>query len=163
MLFGYTKKLVWSGIGFNFFILAFCIEYYPLINNFWTRTGLQSTNNPQITFSSSKLYNIFLANRDMTPQASLTEYGNCITNAMKCGLAMVVAFSSVLGRAGQLQCLFMCLIGVIGFEFNRQLIQERIGADAFGTCYIFAFGGFMGLGMGFVSYLREKDPENSIN
>ena len=69
LLFGYTKKLVWSGIGFNFFILAFCLEFYPLINDFWTRTGIQNLNNPQITFSSSKEYFLFLANRDMTPTA----------------------------------------------------------------------------------------------
>ena len=115
LLFGYTKKLIWSGIGFNFFILAFCLEYYPLVNDFWTRTGIQSNNNPQISFSSSKLFNLFLANRDVTPGGQLTEYGNCITNAMKCALAMVIAFCSILGRAGQMQCLIMCLFGVIGF------------------------------------------------
>ena len=114
---------MWSGIGFNFFILAFCLEYYPLINNFWTRTGIQGNNNPQITFNSGKMYTLFLANRDVTPNGQLTRYGNCITNAMKCGLAMVVAFSSILGRVGQLQCLIMCLLGTIGFELNRQLIQ----------------------------------------
>jgi hypothetical protein len=40
LLFGYTRKLVWSGIGFNFFILAFCIVFYPLINDFWTKTQI---------------------------------------------------------------------------------------------------------------------------
>ena len=76
---------------------------------------------------------------------------------------MVVAFSSILGRAGQLQCLIMCLFGTIGFELNRQLIQENIGADAFGTFYIFTFGGFMGLTMGIISYFRERKVLYSID
>ena len=156
--------MIWSGLGFNLFILAFCIELYPLINDFWTRTGIQGNNNPTLNFNySNRYYNLFLANRDTTPDGTLTEYGNCITNAMKCALAIVVAFSSVLGRAGQLECLIITIVGVIGFELNRQLIQERIGADAFGTIFIFTFGGFMGLALGFFAYLRERKEQYTID
>lgn len=73
---------------------------------------------------------------------------------MKCALAVVIAFSSILGRAGQLECLFVSITGVIGFELNRQVLQERVGSDAFGTFYIFTFGGFMGLILGLFLYLR---------
>jgi hypothetical protein len=63
LLFGYTKRLIWSGIGFTFFITAFCIEAYPLINAFWSKTGLQS-NSPYTNFSSSnKIYNLYLSDR----------------------------------------------------------------------------------------------------
>jgi hypothetical protein len=57
------------------------------------------------------------------PTGNLTAYGNCISNAMKCALAVVVAFSSVLGKAGQLECLIITVVGVVGFELNRQIIQ----------------------------------------
>lgn len=50
LIFGYTRRLVWSGIGFTFFITALCIELYPLVNAFWTKTGLQ-INNTQTSFS----------------------------------------------------------------------------------------------------------------
>ncbi len=73
---------------------------------------------------------------------------------MKCALSVVIAFSSILGRAGQLECLFVSIIGVIGFELNRQIILERIGSDSFGTFYIFAFGGCMGLVLGLFLLLR---------
>ena len=76
---------------------------------------------------------------------------------------MVVAFCSILGRAGQLQCLILCIFGTIGFELNRQAIQERVGADAFGTIYIFVYGGFMGLAVGFFCYIRERKEENEID
>ena len=150
-------------MGFNLFILAFCLEFYPLINNFWTKTQIQKNNSPLLDFSySNRYYDLYLANRDTLPTAQYTGYGNCITNAMKCGLAMAIAFSSILGRAGQLECLFVCIVGTIGYELNRQLIQERIGADSFETFIIFTYGGFMSLALGLFAYLREKKEENNM-
>jgi len=158
LLFGYTKKLVWSGMGFNLFIVAFCLEFYPLINNFWTRTQIQKNNSPLLDFSySNRYYDLYLANRDTLPTAEYTGYGNCITNALKCGLAMAIAFSAILGRAGQLECLLVCIVGTIGYELNRQLLQERIGSDSFETFIIFTYGGFMALALGLFAYLREQE------
>ena len=80
-----------------------CLEAYPLANHFWTRTKIQNTNSPLLDFAyTNRYFNLFLSNRETTPTANLTAYGNCLTNAMKCALSVVVAFSSVLGKAGQL-------------------------------------------------------------
>lgn len=73
---------------------------------------------------------------------------------------MAIAFSAILGRAGALECLFVCIFGTIGYELNRQLIQERIGADSFETFIIFTYGGFMALALGLFAYLRERREEN---
>lgn len=61
---------------------------------------------------------------------------------------MAVAFSAVLGRVGHLECLIVAVFGTVGFELNRQIIQQNQGIDTFGTFYIFTFGGFMGLALG---------------
>lgn len=53
----------------------------------------------------------------------------------------------------------MVLFGTVGFELNRQIIQGNQGDDAFGTFYIFTFGGFMGLILGLFSLIREKRSE----
>ena len=50
----------------------------------------------------------------------------------------------------------MCIVGTIGYELNRQLIQERIGTDSFESFIVFTYGGFMGLALGLFAYLREK-------
>jgi hypothetical protein len=76
-------------------------------------------------------------------------YGNCISNALKCALAIVAAFSSILGRAGPLECYVVTVIGTIGFELNRQLILN-LSNDNFGTYFIFTYGGFMGLALGLI-------------
>lgn len=158
-------KLTWTGIGFTLFITAFCLELYPLVNAFWTRTALQPQNSPALDFSWSNRYNnLFLSNRETVPvKNTFTYYGNCMTNALKCALAIAVAFSSIIGRAGQLECLIVCCFGVVGFELNRQIIQENIGSDAFGSCYIFTFGGFMGLFLGLFEMLRVRKERFRIH
>lgn len=84
-------------------------------------------------------------------------------NALKCGLSLSIAFSSILGRAGQLEALLVAWFGTVTFELNRQLIQQKRGIDAFGTYYIFTFGGFMGLGLGFLLFLRERRSQNTYS
>ncbi len=145
----YLKRLIWSGLGFTLFITAFTLQMYPLVNQLWTKTNIHSNT---IGFNQMS-FQIYLANSSL-PSDKL--YGNSMGNAFKCALAVVVAFSSILGRAGPLQCYVVTIIGTIGFELNRQLIIN-ISTDIFGSYYIFAFGGFMGLAVGFIMKLcREK-------
>jgi hypothetical protein len=40
LIFSYNKRLLWSGVGFTFFITAFILQLYPLINSFWINTTL---------------------------------------------------------------------------------------------------------------------------
>ena len=146
--------MIWSGIGFTFFITGFCIEVYPLVNDFWTKVGLQSNNStPNFDFSN-KTFNLYLSDRETGTGGKITYFGNSLTTAIKCALSVSIAFSSLLGRAGHLECLIVSVFGVIGFELNRQVVQENQGTDTFGTFYIFTFGGFMGLALGLLSMLR---------
>lgn len=110
LIFSYMKRLVWSGIGFTFFITAFCIEFYPLINDFWTKTRIN--NSPTSIYFQDTRYELYLSNSNI-PSTKL--YGNCITNAIKCALAVAAAFSSILGRAGPLECFLTTIFGTIGF------------------------------------------------
>lgn len=86
-------------------------------------------------------------------------YANTITSCFKCSLALITAFSSVLGRAGNLECLIITIIGVVGFELNRQIISN-LANDSFGTYGVFTFGGFMGLALGLFAKWREDRSEN---
>lgn len=63
LLFSYNKKLLFSGLGFTLFIFAFVVQYYPLINAFWTKTQIMGENvqfvsTPQ--FNSNVWYSYFL-------------------------------------------------------------------------------------------------------
>jgi len=52
---------------------------------------------------------------------------------------------------------------VVGFELNRQIIQEMQGADVFGSFYIFTYGGFLGLVLGLWMKLRETKDNCEVN
>ncbi len=87
--------------------------------------------------------------------------------AFKCAIAIIVAFSCIIGRAGLLEIYLMTIIGTIGFEFNRQLCYRKFQTsvdtfgDPFGTMNVFVFGGFMGLGAALFLLCREGKPETT--
>ena len=68
---------------------------------------------------------------------------------------MILAFGSVIGRVGPLECLIMTVFGIVTYELNRSIIAN-IGKDVFGTFTIFTFGGFLGLTFGIFMAIREK-------
>lgn len=135
--------------------MVFCIIYYPLINAFWLRTRIQQDNVLLDFDYSRRITNLVLTQRDTYYTNEFVSYGNNLGNALKAALTMVVAFSCIIGRAGQLEALIVCIVGVIGFELNRQIVQDK-ASDTFGTMIIFTFGGFMGLVLGLFCHLRER-------
>lgn len=61
LIFSYNKKLIWSGIGFTFFITAVVIQLYPLINAFWLKTQILTQSST--TFQDAdKTFTIQLTN-----------------------------------------------------------------------------------------------------
>jgi hypothetical protein len=150
LIFSYNKKLIFSGLGFALFIFAFVIQYYPLINAFWTKTQIMGEtihNVPTPEFNKDIWYPYYLT-RGTTPGY----FENHVVEAFKCAIAIIVAYSCVIGRAGTLEAFFFVLFGVVGFELNRQLCYSKFQTtvdnfgDAFGTMNVFTLGGFMGLG-----------------
>lgn len=101
LIFSYNKRLLWSGVGFTFFITAFVLQFYPLINAFWTKTTLIGDSVLGVTTprfdDDNKTYSIFLS-RETDPGF----YENHIESAFRCAIAISIAFSCIVGRAGQL-------------------------------------------------------------
>lgn len=67
LIFSYNKKLLWSGLGYTFFIMAFVIQLYPLVNEFWTKVHLMGKNiqgNTVSSFSDSNYSWAYYLNRD---------------------------------------------------------------------------------------------------
>lgn len=82
-------------------ITLLTIEWYFLLNAFWTKVSLFGTG--QGFDYDERFYHIFLANRD-GPEAveNVNRFRATLTDALRCGLANSVAFSAILGRAGLL-------------------------------------------------------------
>ena len=73
-------------------------------------------------------------------------------------MAINVAVSCILGRCGLFEVFVTILVGGFGYELNHRICVQNFGDDVFGSMYIFAFGGFMGLAIG--SILRFKDRKH---
>jgi hypothetical protein len=128
-------------------ITALSMELYPLINALWAKANIHSNALFADVFSK-KGFMLFLANMDSTKYQN-----NTMSAAVKCGLAIIIAFSSVIGRIGPLECLIMTIVGNIGYELNRS-ICINFGQDFFGTFSIFTFGGYFGLTLGLFMTIR---------
>jgi len=124
---------------------------------FWFKTDIRNLG---INFRSGiQFNNIFLTNEQqkvISPALTVTALGACLTQALKCALANCVAFSGILGRAGPLAAFIIAIIGTIGFELNRAIVNY-VYFDYGGTYTIFVYGGFMSLIIGLLLRCREKD------
>ncbi len=149
LIFSYNKRLLWSGLGFNLLIVAIVIQFYPLMNAFWSRTRLYNATDE---FRGGKDFFRIHSGTDET------EF-NTLTMAFRCAISMCVAFSFVLGRAGAIEALLMTIIGVIGFDLTRLTI-DNYTEDNFGTSFIFAYGAFIGLTTSLMLYFAKEKKKN---
>jgi len=117
------------------------------MNALWAKASIYSNNIFSDSFNIKHL-SLYLSNMDNAKYQN-----NTITAAIKCALAIIIAFGAVIGRIGPLETLIMTVVGVIGYELNRN-ICINLGQDAFGTFSIFAFGGFLGLTLGVFMMVR---------
>lgn len=83
-------------MGFSLLITALSIELYFLVNTFWTKVRIMYSSETLSKFmESDKTYDLYL-----TSNVEVTDSFTCLTGCFKCGLAMMVAFSAIQGRAG---------------------------------------------------------------
>jgi hypothetical protein len=109
LFYGYLRNLIWNGIGFALLITCLSIDIYPLVNALFAKANIH-TNGLYTDSFSIKNFNVFLANMD-----SIKTENNTLPAAVKCALALVVAFGSVIGRIGPLECLIMSTVGTMGY------------------------------------------------
>ena len=156
LLFSYNKRLILSGLGFSLFINAYSLQYYPLINALFTHMRLY---NGEIGYEWPE--NPFFLNQSVySPQNALyliyrSDNFNTIEGCFRSAMAINVAISCVMGRVGMFEIFITLILGTFGSELNRR-VCKNFGDDAFGSMYIFAFGGFLGLAMGIILRLRDK-------
>ena len=160
LLFAYEKRIIWSAIGFNLLITCLTIEWFFMINLFWTKTNIQGQDRqfPRGRFFNNMFLwsgesNIGSDGIDMNTDDRYEPWGATMTQALRCALANCVAFSAILGRAGPLEAFFVALFGTIGFELNRNIV-DLVHYDFGQTYEVFVFGGFMGLAMGFMLFFK---------
>ena len=160
-LFAYNLRLVWSGLGFTLLITCMTVQWYFLINAFWTKVNI---GNQGTQFSSaSATWFIYLTNESITSSSGeliFTTYRATIADAIKCATTNSIIFSAILGRAGPLEAVIISLLGTFGYELNRYVISV-LGEDFGFSSQIFLFGGAAALMCGFLLSRAEKDEKST--
>lgn len=111
LTFGFIGRLGWSSVGFNLLITALCTQFYFFMQVFWVKAQLQQKDR---TFSTYE-------NNTISFDPSDASFGD-MNEALKCSLAIIVAFSSILGRAGILEAYILSIFGTIVYELSRQVL-----------------------------------------
>ena len=90
--------MVRAVMGFNLLITALTIELYFMFNCFWTKATVNYKTDDLLEFKDpDKTYDLFLTNL-----SSGKEHMATLTGGFRCALAVMVAYSSIIGRAGYL-------------------------------------------------------------
>lgn len=124
-LMSYTRKNVWSALGFHLVLICLTVEIFFIFNNLlnFTDETMNYSEDWQIYLSPLERHNrIRIQNGNILNEGRILEFGNNLLMAMKCALANCIAFSCGLGRWGLLELYFIALFGTILFELNRRLI-----------------------------------------
>ena len=126
----YAHHLAWSAVGFNLLIAALSVQLYFFAQLFWAK-ALQRGRSFKTYEDSPISYAPFDA-----------DFGS-MNEAVKCALAVVVAFSSLLGRAGVLEAYLLAMGGTVVYELSRQVLLKVTDCEV-GSAKIFLFGGALG-------------------
>lgn len=100
-----SHKLVWSTLGYNVLITALSIQTFFLVNAFWTKLVIYKQNITNFDTNPNRVY--------LTASELTTETHSTLTEALKCSLSCIVAFSFINGRAGILEVFSVTITGTI--------------------------------------------------
>jgi hypothetical protein len=133
--------MLWSGLGFTFLITAGVIQWYVLVNAFWSKANVQMAN----TDWSKTYVGTYLSdeNSDTNISTGVDTLGNTMVGGFKCALSMSIIFAAIGGRAGPLEATIIVIVGTILYELNRQILT-LFSVGVGGSTSIFEFGGFAG-------------------
>ncbi len=73
-----------------------------------------------------------------------------LTDYIACFISLIVSYSAVIGRVGNLEVYFLTVIGTFMYEFNSMIFWRIFVTDCGFGMRIFLFGGFFGLIAGLV-------------
>lgn len=135
-LFVFLKRFKLSALTQAFWVAALSVQYYFLWRALWEGAWLG--------------YGDFYT---WTPLLIKGEY---------CAFAMLIALGAILGKANNFQILLIMIVGIMLFPLNEQILFTHLDvSDIGGSMYIFAFGGFFGLGATWA--LNYANSRNNIN
>lgn len=79
---------------------------------------------------------------------------------MACGLALIIALMTVIGRVSPLEIFMLSIIGTILYELNDQILWRLFVTDCGYGMRVFVFGGVLGLTSSLILFKRETTEDH---
>ena len=128
----FLKKYCFSGIGLNFLIASFTIQYAILNNGFF--------------------HNVF---KNHWEKISL-DITSLITGDFACG-AVLITFGAVLGKISIKELILMIPLELIFYSVNESLgVEKLLAVDMGGSMYVHTFGAYFGLALSYMISNKNK-------
>uniref|UniRef100_A0A8C9YAU4 Rh family, C glycoprotein, like 1 n=1 Tax=Sander lucioperca TaxID=283035 RepID=A0A8C9YAU4_SANLU len=134
----FLKRYSFSGVGFNFLIAAFGLQWALLMQG-WFHS---------LDPNTGKIY-IGVEN---------------LINADFCVAGSLIAYGALLGKVSPVQLMVVTLFGVTLFAVEEYIILDLLHCrDAGGSMVIHAFGGYYGLAISWVLYRPNLHQSKRLN
>ncbi|XP_077480600.1 ammonium transporter Rh type C 2 isoform X1 [Stigmatopora argus] len=134
----FLKRYSFSGVGFNFLIAAFGLQWALLMQGWFHALD---PNTGKITIGVESLI-----------------------NADFCCAGSLIAYGALLGKVSPVQTLVFTLFGVTLFAVEEYIILDLLHCrDAGGSMVIHAFGGYYGLAISWVLYRPKLKLSKRLN
>ncbi|XP_069766982.1 ammonium transporter Rh type C-like isoform X3 [Narcine bancroftii] len=132
----FLKRYGFGGVGFNFLIAAFSLQWALLMQG-WFHS---------LDFSDGKI------------KIGLES----LINADFCAASVLISFGAILGKVSPVQLLIMSLFEVTLYAVNEYILLNVLGArDAGGAMVIHMFGGYFGLAVTRILYRAKLDQSKN--
>ncbi|XP_061600128.1 rh family, C glycoprotein a [Cololabis saira] len=134
----FLKRYSWGGVGFNFLIASFGLQWALLMQG-WFHS---------LDHTTGKIY-IGVEN---------------LINADFCCAGSLIAYGALLGKVSPVQMMVVTLFGVTLFAVEEFIILDLLHCrDAGGSMVIHCFGGYYGLAISWVLYRPNLNQSKRLN
>lgn len=139
---GYIKSASTASLAHLIIMLGLSIQLYFPFRGFWEIIGLSGMKWDR---PNSNILPVSVTNAGIDRQVSQMLVSSPFTDYIACFISLVVGYSAVIGRVGNLEVYFLTVVGTFIYEFNSMIFWRIFVTDCGFGMRIFLFGGLLGL------------------
>ncbi len=139
----YIKPVSIGSIAHLIIIFGLSIQLYFPFRGFWEIIGLSGYK--WDARPDANILPVSITNVSNDRQASQMLSSSPLTDYIACFISLVIAYSGVIGRIGNLEVYFLTVFGTFIYEFNSMILWRIFVTDPGYGMRVFLFAGAFGL------------------
>lgn len=139
----YIKPVSVGSIAHLIIIFGLSIQLYFPFRGFWEIIGLSGYK--WDATPAANILPVSITNMSNDRQTSQMLSSSPLTDYIACFISLVIAYSGVIGRIGNLEVYFLTVFGTFIYEFNSMILWRLFVTDPGYGMRVFLFAGAFGL------------------